>query len=100
MNDKVNMYTMRQELKEKEVPQLKEALDVHKVFLFLTRVAAIERKTIYPLYIVKHISPTIQTVLEDLIQTYKDDKLYAEHQKLEALNTNRIPGGNPDHSGQ
>ena len=52
------------------------------MFMFLTRVADVERTTIYPVYIAKHISPTILTVLEHLIQTYKKDRFYAEYQKL------------------
>jgi len=41
-------------------------------------------------FIAKHISPTILTVLEHLIQTFKHDRFYAEHQKLKAAGSKRI----------
>jgi hypothetical protein len=84
------MYTMKQELTEKELPMLKGKLDVSKVFIFLNRVADVERTTIYPVYIAKHISPTILTVLEHLVQTFKHDRFYAEYQKLKAAGSKRI----------
>ena len=82
VTERMSMYTMKQELTEKELPTLKGKLEVHRVFMFLTRVADVERTTIYPVYIAKHISPIILTVLEHLIQMYKKDRFYAEYQKL------------------
>ena len=90
MDDKVNMCTIHQELTEKDLPQLKGALDVHKVFCFLTRLSVVEQSTIYPVYIAKHMSATIRTVLEDSVQMYRDDKFYAEYHKLKDLDTKRI----------
>ena len=64
MKEKMAMYTLKQEITEKELPELRGDLTVHKVFLFLQRLANVEQKTIYPVYIAKHISHTIRTVLE------------------------------------
>jgi hypothetical protein len=90
MTEHMSMYTMKQELTEKELPSLKGKLDVHRVFVFLSKVADVERTTIYPVYIAKHISPTILTVLEHHIQTLKRDRFYAEYEKLKAVKTKRI----------
>jgi len=38
-------------------------------------VADVERTNIYPVFIAKHISPTILTVLEHQIRTHRDDML-------------------------
>jgi len=90
MTEKMSMYTMKQELTEKELPPLVGTLDVHRVFLFLNRVADVERTNIYPVFIAKHISPTILTVLEHQIRTHRDDKFYAQYHKLKAAKTRHI----------
>jgi hypothetical protein len=90
MTEKMSMYTMKQELTEKELPPLVGTLDVHRVFLFLNRVADVERTNIYPVFIAKHISPTILTVLEHQIRTHRDEKFYAQYHKLKAAKSKHI----------
>ena len=65
-------------------------LDVHGVFLFLNKVADVERTNIYPVFIAKHMSSTILTVLEHQIRTHRDEKFYVQYHKLKAANTRHI----------
>ena len=90
MKEKMAMYTLKQEIMEKELPELRGELTVHKVFVFLQKLASVEQKTIYPVYIAKHISVTIRTVLERLIYRYRRDKFSAEYEQLRAVNTSYI----------
>ena len=82
------MYTLKQEITEKELPELRGELSVHKVFVFLQKLASVEQKTIYPVYIAKHISTYIRTVLERMIYKYRKDQFCTEYEQLRAANTN------------